>query len=93
MNDDTNPTSINISDPHRVPTVFVNQLAGAGHHNSVVNLTFATAQFTPTHDGKIDPDLVISSRLRMDIFCAEQLYAQLGGIIQQMTKASGTTAN
>lgn len=94
MTDDTAPTvtSINISDPHRVQTVFVNQLAGAGHLNGVVNITFVTAQFTPTHDNKIDPDLVISARLRMDVFCAESLYAQLGLIIQQMTKANGTTA-
>lgn len=94
MTEDTEQTitSLTITDPYRVPVIFTNQLCGAGHLNGVVNLTFATARFSPQPDGKIDPDLVISARLRMDLFCAEQLYAQLGLVIQQMTKANGTTA-
>lgn len=92
MTDEPNDT-LPVSDPHRVKVDFVNQLVGAGHLNGVVNLTFATANFMPQADGKIDPDLVISARLRMDLFCAEQLAAQLGSIIAQMTKANGTTSN
>ena len=79
--DDTLP----VTDPHRVPVIFVNQIVGAGHLNSVINITFATALFTPTKNG-IEPDLVITSRLRMDMFCAEQLYAQLGSLIAKNTK-------
>jgi hypothetical protein len=74
-----------VTDPHRVPSCFVNQVAGAGHLNGVINITFATAMFTPTAKG-IEPDLVITSRLRMDMFCAEQLYAQLGAIIAKNAK-------
>lgn len=74
-----------VTDPHRVPIVFVNQVVGAGHLNGVINITFAAALFTPTKNG-IEPDLVITSRLRMDMFCAEQLYAQLGQIIAKNSK-------
>jgi ATP sulfurylase len=75
-----------VTDPHRIPVVFVNQVVGAGHLNGVINVTLATAMFTPTKNG-IEPDLVITSRLRMDMFCAEQLYAQLGSIIAKNTKS------
>lgn len=80
-----------VTDPHRVPICFVNQLVGSGHLNGVINLTFAAAMFTPTANG-VEPDLVITSRLRMDMFCAEQLYAQLGEIIKNnMATTNGTT--
>lgn len=75
-----------VTDPHRIPITFVNQVVGAGHLNGVINLTFAAALFTPTKNG-IEPDLIITSRLRMDMFCAEQLYAQLGAIIAKNTKS------
>lgn len=74
-----------ISDPYKTQTVWVNQLVGSGHLNGVVNLTFATAQFTPV-DGVVQPDLVITARTRMDLFCAQQLYERLGAIIQETVK-------
>ena len=74
-----------VTDPHRVPITFVNQVVGSGHLNGVINLTFAAAMFTP-QNGAIDPDLVITARLRMDRLCAEQLYATLGTIIAKYTK-------
>lgn len=82
-----------VTDPHKTPTVFVNQVAGCGHLNGVVNVTFATAQFTPNKEGKIDPDLVITSRLRMDMACARQLHEQIGRILDQQNIApsNGTT--
>ena len=80
-------TSLPISDPHRVTPVFVNQLAGSGQLNGVVNLTFTTAQFTPTADSTIDPDLVITARLRMDFYCATQLRDALNALIEQNTTA------
>lgn len=92
MNDKTE-TSLPISDPYRTPTTFVNQIAAFGHMNGVVNLAFATAQFTPNAAGGVDPDLVITCRLRMDLFCAQQLYAELGKIIQQNVKDSGEKPN
>lgn len=72
-----------ITDPFHVPTTFVNQVVGSGHLNGVVNVTFATAQFTPNSDNTVDPDLVISARLRMDMFCAQTLYEHLGKILAQ----------
>jgi hypothetical protein len=92
MSEETS-TALPITDPYKTPTVFVNQVAGAGHLNGVVNITFTTAQFTPNSDGQVLPDLVITARLRMDLFCAQQLYAELGRIIAQNIKDSGETAN
>ena len=82
---ETQSNSLPVTDPRRVPITFVNQVVGSGHLNGVVNLTFAAALFTPNGDS-VDPDLVITSRLRMDRFCAEQLYVTLGAIIQKYTK-------
>lgn len=72
--------SLPVRDEHRVLPVFVNQVVGRGHLNGVVNLTFATALFTPNETG-IDPDLMITSRLRMDLACAQQLWMCLGKIL------------
>jgi len=80
-----NDAALPISDVYKTPTVFTNQLVGSGHLNGVVNLTFATAQFTP-QNGNVLPDLVITARLRMDLFCAQQLYERLGAIIQETVK-------
>ena len=70
-----------ITDPHTVPVTFVNQVVAAGHLNGVVNLTLATARWSPKPDGKVDIDMVTASRLRMDLVCAVQLRAQLDRII------------
>lgn len=80
-----------IGDPYKTPTVFVNQMVGSGYLNGVVNITLATAQFTPNQSGGVDPDMVIASRLRMDLFCAEQIYEALGKMIaQQRPRAEST---
>lgn len=86
-------TSLPIGDPYKTPTIFVNQVVGCGHLNGVVNITLATAQFTPNTDGGVDPDFVITARLRMDLFCASQVYEQLGKIIEQNIKESGEKPN
>lgn len=88
MSDPTD--SLTISDPDNVPVQFVNQVVGSGHLNGVLNITLATARFTPNNSAKVDIDLVIASRLRMDLFCATQLRDVLNGIIEQ-TKAPAVT--
>jgi hypothetical protein len=74
---------IAISDPHRTPVLFVNHVVGSGHLNGVANITLATANFMPRPDGTVDPELVVSARLRMDMYCAQQLHAALGAILEQ----------
>ncbi len=81
------PAALTITDPHHIPAIFVNQLAGSGQLNGVVNLTFATANFMPKADGSVDPDLVVTSRLRMDFYCAVQLRDALNALIEQNTAA------
>ena len=83
-----------ITDPHKVQTVFVNQVVGAGQWNAVVNITLATAQFTPNAGDTVDVDLVIASRLRMDLYCAQQLHEALGKQISAaIAAATGLPAN
>lgn len=79
-----------ITDPYQVPVVFVNQVACSGFLNGNCNLTLATARFTP-EGGKVAADLVVTSRLRMDLFCVQQLRDTLDQILTQNTKASGKT--
>ncbi len=74
-----------ISDPKNVPVIFISDVAGIGFLNGVCNLTLVTAQFTPSGD-VVDTDLVVASRLRFDLFCAQRLYEMLGKIIDQNTK-------
>lgn len=84
--------SLPVTDPDNVPVVFVNQVAGSGHLNGVINLTFATAKFTP-HGDAIDPDLQVTSRLRMDLFCAQDLVETLQALISTNTKRPATRPN
>lgn len=80
-----------IPDPNNVPVVFVNSLAGIGFLNGVVNLTFATARWTP-RGSEVLADNVISVRLRMDLFCAQSLHELIGQIIEQHTKGAAQPA-
>lgn len=82
---------ITVTDDISVPVTFVNQLANSGFLNGVVNLSFVVARFTPAEDGEIDPDLVVVSNLRMDLYCAQQLRDRLTQIIEVNTKPSRAT--
>lgn len=81
---------MDITDPHQVPVTFINQVAGSGFLNGVLNLTLATARFTPIGDA-VEPDLIVSSRLRMDLYCAQQLRDMLTEIIDKNTAAPKVT--
>lgn len=84
-------TKIKISDPNNVPVVFVGDVAGIGFLNGVINLTYATARFTPDGE-KVDHDLIISARQRMDLYCAQRLHQMLGDIIEANTKGPAQPA-
>jgi hypothetical protein len=80
-------SNLSITDPNTVPVTFINQIASHGCLNGVVNFTFATALFTPSGDNKtVDPDIIVTCRLRMDLYCAMQLRRVLDRIIEQNTK-------
>lgn len=87
------PETIPITDPHHIIPVFVNQVAGSGQLGGVFNLTLATALFMPTGKGDVDPDIVVSCRLRMDFTCVQHLHATLGALIEQNIKPAGATTN
>jgi hypothetical protein len=66
-----------------VGVTFVNVLTGRGTLNNVVNLQFGTYQFDSNDDeGKVEPALATSCRLRMDYMCAQQLYESLGQLLK-----------
>ena len=74
-----------------VGITFANLLVASGVYNGVVNASFASYQFTPTPDGKIDPDPVVTARLRMDIVCAKQLRDRLIEILDMVDKTQAAT--
>lgn len=72
---------------------FVNVLLGSGTLNGVVNLQFGTYQFTPNEfEEKVDADLVVSCRLRMDFTCLKQLHENLTKLIEQAEQAAKSIA-
>lgn len=84
---DKKPELLRITDPHMVPITFVNQVVAAGHLAGVVNMTLGVARFSPTDAGEIDTDMIVASRLRMDMVCAMQMRDQLDRIITQAETA------
>ena len=81
--------TMKITDPNRLQPTFVNQLVSSGFLNGIVNLSFATALFSPKPDGSVDADLIISSQLRLDLYTAQQLRDRLAEIIDANTKPTG----
>ncbi len=78
------------------PVIFVNALAVRGFLNGVVNLAFSTANFLPeTIDGKtqVTSQEVVTANLRMDLYCAQQVYEALGKILQEQTKPTKSEVN
>ena len=73
-----------IGDPNNAQVVFVNQVLGQGHLNGVINLTFGVARFTPGEGDKVEPDMVIASRLRMDLVCAMQLRDSIDELLKKV---------
>lgn len=56
-----------------VGLIFANMVVGRGIADHVINITLGAFQFTPTDDGKVDNDLVVTGRLRLTKGCAKQL--------------------
>lgn len=80
----TEQAPMKITDPDNAPITFCNEVGNVGFLNGVLNITFTAARFTP--DGtQIVPDMVVASRLRMDLQCAMQLQNLLGQIIEANT--------
>ena len=80
--------TLKITDPDNVAITFVNEVGNVGFLNGILNVTFTAARFTPnnTPDGiQIAPDIVVASRLRMDLQCAQQLHTMIGSIIEANT--------
>jgi hypothetical protein len=77
------PEPLHITDPDNVSITFAHLLVAAGSCGGVVNLTFAAARFSPTDAGTIDNDVIVASRLRLDMTCALHLRAELDRIISQ----------
>ncbi len=81
-------------DPNHVPVVFVNDVAGAGFLNGVINLTLSVARYTPLVDGSDTAvDIEVAARLRMDLACAQILKDTLEAILTTNTKPANTRAS
>jgi hypothetical protein len=73
-----------IPDPDNVGITFANQVIAAGHHNGVVNMSFAVARFSPNAQGVVDPDFKVAARLRFDVAVAMQMHEHLTRILGQV---------
>lgn len=84
-------TPIPITDPYNVQIQFASVLLSFGHWNGILNLTLGTPRFTPTTTvDNPSPDLVVTSRLRLDLDCAQALYAALGRFIESARAQSAS---
>ena len=70
-----------VTDPGNVPVVFFDQVLASGQFAGVVNVTLGVARFTPIADGKIDPDVIVAGRLRMNMVAAMQMRSELDRVI------------
>jgi hypothetical protein len=79
---------LKILDPHNVDVTFASAVGGSGFLNGVINLTLVTTRWTPEALGAemVPPDLVVSSRLRFDLKCAQDIRDALNAIIEANTK-------
>lgn len=81
---------LTVTDPNNVPVTFVNQVLGQGHANGVINLTLGVARWTPVGpredapNGVVEVDMVIASRLRMDLQCAKQMRDSLNELLSKL---------
>ena len=80
-----------IQDSPTSEPVFVNVVLGRGMSNNVVNVTLATYFWSP-YGEKVDPDLRITSRLRMDLVCAVQLRDTLNELLDSLAKSAALAA-
>lgn len=84
---------LKITDPNKIRVEFVNAVGGSGFLNGIVNLTLVTARWTPTGSEDIPMDLVIGSRLRFDLKCAQEIRDTLNAIIEANTKPASKSVN
>ena len=89
MSDETPDKPIQVTDPHKTPTVFVNQLTSSGVLNGVASVTFATAIWMPNDKGAFDVELAVTARLRMDLLCLTQLRDACDVLLAQAEKPEG----
>ena len=59
--------SVLVPDPNNVQVVFANYFASGGTINGVINFTLCTTRHTPTLDGRLEADPIVSARLRIDL--------------------------
>lgn len=74
----------------KVPVTYVNTLAVNGFLNGTLNLCFTTNSFEPTLDAEgkaiVSAEQHVTANLRMDLYCAQQLHAAIGAILEKQTK-------
>ena len=72
-----------------VGVTFVNVVLASGTFNNVINVTLGVCLFTPDpENSKVDDDIVVASRLRMDPLCARQLRDALTKLLEAPAEAA-----
>lgn len=66
-----------------VGVTFVNVVLASGTFNNVINLSLGVCLFTPDpENNRVEDDIVVASRLRMDPLCARQLRDALTKLLE-----------
>ena len=72
-----------------VGVTFVNVVLASGTFNNVIIVTLGECLFTPDpENSKVDDDIVVASRLRMDPLCARQLRDALTKLLEAPAEAA-----
>ena len=78
-----------VPDPNNVPVIYANLFGGGGTVCDVINFTLCVNRFTPTYQGKSDPDAIIAARLRIDLDTAIVLRNFLNSQIELASAPKG----
>ena len=81
---------------HRCPVIFATGLAVRGFCNGVCNIALSQAQYLPElveGQMQVTTQELIVANLRMDLFCAQQVYEAIGKILADQTKPAPKEMN
>lgn len=88
MAEDANAPVFSISDPYNVPVTYADNLMASGPWNGLISLTFSVNRLSPV-ENRVDNDVAIVARLRLDVHCATMLRDRLNVLIATLTKPEG----
>ena len=78
---ETSPRRPVVSDPHHVPTVFVDWIVGGGVIEGVLHVTLGTVDYSSRPRTGEAPQVTVATKMRMSRDFAANLHAMLGEML------------